>query len=45
METVCIFFKNFKKTLALRVNKTGLTSRNDFIDNIFALGSKKELKN
>ena len=35
----------FKKLRALRVNETELSSRNNFIDNIFALENEKELKN
>ena len=37
------FFKKLKKTVrALRVNETKITLRNAFIDNLFALKSKKE---
>ena len=40
------FFKKFTKILrALRVNETKVTLRNAFIDNLFALESKKESEN
>ena len=38
-------FKNFKKPCAQRVNETKVTSRNIFIDNLFALESRKESRN
>ena len=36
-------FQNFQKTVrTLRVNEIKVTSRNAFIDNVFALESEKE---
>ena len=40
------FFKISEKTVsAVRVNETKITSRNNFIDNLFTLKSEKESKN
>ena len=45
MAKFATYFQKFKKTVcALRANETKVTSRNTFIDNVFALENKKELK-
>ena len=44
-EIACIYYKNFLKTVsALRVNKTKLTSGNNFAVDLLALGGENESK-